>query len=129
MINVLLVDDTISFHSMIELFLRQSPVQLYNLKSITSAEDLIDKIKEGLSEIDVILLDISLPGINGIMACKDIRSLGITIPIIIITAKLDRSLASVASEAGATDFLLKPFDGASLRSRIQHALTSTPVHS
>lgn len=121
-ITVLLVDDSISFHSMIEMFLRQSAIKKYNLLSTTSAEDMFS-LMEGTPDIDVILLDISLPGENGIAACRRLKAQNPSLPVIIITAKLDKQLMQTATEAGAADFLLKPFDGASLRSRITHAIT------
>lgn len=121
MTKILLVDDTISFHSLVELFLRQSTIQRYELASVVSAEAMFQYLKS--TNVDLILLDISLPDMNGITACQKARQQYPDLPIILITAKLDHSLAVVASEAGASDFLLKPFDGTSLRYRIQHALT------
>ena len=122
MTNVLLVDDSISFHSMIELFLRQSAIQRYKLLSVTSAEAMFELL-QCETEVGLILLDISLPDMNGIAACKRLREEYPHIPAIIITAKLDRNLVEIAAKAGAADFLIKPFDGASLRSRIQHAIS------
>lgn len=119
-LTVLLVDDAISFHSMIEMFLRQSPVQKYKLISVVSAEDMFTTLQTDKT-IDVVLLDISLPGQNGLSACKNIHASNPELPIIIITAKLDSSLIAKAQEVGAVGFLSKPFDGASLRSRLFHA--------
>lgn len=127
-IQVLLVDDAISFHSMIELFLRQTSAYKYIMFSTTSAESMFGLLDQH-PETDVVLLDISLPEENGLSACKRLRARHPTLPIIIITAKLDRELAETALKAGATDFLLKPFDGALLRLRINHAIEQmkTPV--
>jgi len=123
---ILLVDDSISFHTMIDMFLRQSAIRRYGLVSTTTAEDMFEIVEKN-SDIDIILLDISLPGANGLVACKQLRSRYPDLPVIIITAKLDKQLMQAASEAGAADFLLKPFDGASLRARISHALSSRVV--
>lgn len=126
MTSILLVDDAISFHSMVEMFLRQSTVQRYKLLSVTSAEEMFRLLRDS-EQIDVILLDISLPDMSGLVACREIRKINSDIPVIIITAKLDRNLAITANDAGATDFILKPFDGAALRSRIQHALSMVTI--
>lgn len=119
-LRVLLVDDAISFHSMIEMFLRQSKTPAYILQSVVSAEDMFRVLKS--EPTDVVLLDISLPGLNGLKACETIHTQYPHLPIIIITAKLDRTLNRQALDVGASDFLLKPFDGNALRMRIQNAI-------
>lgn len=119
--TILLVDDSVSFHTMIDLFLRQSSNSKYSLLSCTTAEDMFDILQKRSNELGAILLDISLPGMNGLTASEQIHSSYPHIPIIIITARLDKSLAAKAYAVGATDFLLKPFDGNALRSRIAHA--------
>lgn len=70
-------------------------------------------------EFDIIVLDLMLPGMDGITLCKNIRESHPDIPIIMATAKgqLDDKLEGF--EAGADDYLVKPFDLKELDARIQ----------
>ena len=69
---------------------------------------------------DLILLDLMLPGLNGIEVCRTIRRTS-NVPIIMITARASDAEKVVGLEAGADDYLTKPFSIAELRARI-HAL-------
>ena len=71
-------------------------------------------------EFDAIILDINLPGLNGIQLCQFLRqTLQISTPVIMLTARaeLDDKLASF--ENGADDYLIKPFEMAELLARLQ----------
>lgn len=69
---------------------------------------------------DLILLDLMLPGMNGLEVCRTIRRTS-TVPIIMVTARAAEAEKVVGLEAGADDYLTKPFSIAELRARI-HAL-------
>ncbi len=69
---------------------------------------------------DLILLDLMLPGLNGIEVCRTIRRSS-SVPIIMVTARAADAEKVVGLEAGADDYLTKPFSIAELRARI-HAL-------
>lgn len=68
-----------------------------------------------------ILLDIRMPGMDGIEVQEALRSKGVTLPVIIMTGHGDVSLAVRAMKAGAIDFIEKPFEKAVLLSAIEHA--------
>jgi CheY-like chemotaxis protein len=75
---------------------------------------------------DLILLDISLPDINGNEVAKRIRSLGeefLSIPIIAVTAHTQAEDRERAMDAGCTDFLSKPFRAAELQGLIEKHLS------
>ena len=69
---------------------------------------------------DLILLDLMLPGLNGLEVCRTIRRTS-KVPIIMVTARAAAPEKVVGLEAGADDYLTKPFSIAELRARI-HAL-------
>jgi DNA-binding response OmpR family regulator len=73
-------------------------------------------------EYDAIILDILLPGIDGIEVCRRLRAAGLTTPILMLTA-LDAVEQRIAGlDAGADDYLTKPFDFGELQARLR-ALT------
>ena len=74
------------------------------------------------SDYDLIILDLMLPGKNGIDICKEIRAKGILTPILILTAKSYIDDKVSALEGGADDYLTKPFDFKELFSRVKALL-------
>jgi two-component system response regulator RegX3 len=70
---------------------------------------------------DLILLDLMLPGLNGIEVCRTIRGTS-NVPIIMITARASDAEKVVGLKAGADDYLTKPFSIAELRARINALL-------
>ena len=76
----------------------------------------------GESQYDLIVLDVMLPGMDGITICKKLRSMGKTTPIIMLTAKDAVEDRVKGLDAGADDYLTKPFSFAELLARIR-ALT------
>lgn len=72
-------------------------------------------------EYDLIILDILLPGMDGISICKELRKNKIHIPILLLTAKGQTSEKVLGLDSGADDYLTKPFSFEELLARI-HAL-------
>lgn len=71
---------------------------------------------------DLILLDLHLPGIDGVDVCRRVRDAGDTMPIIMITARDAVSDRVVGLDSGADDYLVKPFDLGELTARVRAAL-------
>ena len=71
---------------------------------------------------DIVLLDVGMPNLDGFEACARLRTLrgGRHIPVMMITARDDPEAVARAYEAGATDFLSKPFNFTILRQRLEH---------
>lgn len=85
-------------------------------------------IKQLLSEdFELILLDIMLKGKNGIDVCYEIRSRGIKIPIIMLTAKGETTDKVTGLKIGADDYITKPFDISELLARIQALLRRNTI--
>jgi CheY-like chemotaxis protein len=79
-------------------------------------------------EADLILLDVQMPGLDGLGACRALRAdarLAAT-PIVMLTAGMDQETSARCLAAGATGCLAKPFTVAALRARVQGWLVRTP---
>lgn len=81
----------------------------------------------GEHQIDLILLDIGLPDINGIELCKEIRKT-YNLPIIFLTARSDEIDRVVGLEIGADDYVTKPFSPRELSARVKAVLRRTQQH-
>jgi two-component system alkaline phosphatase synthesis response regulator PhoP len=82
---------------------------------------------EGLSkaaepDIDLIILDIMLPGLSGFEICKKLRSQGVKTPIIMLTAKGQEIDRVLGLEIGADDYVTKPFSPRELQARVKAVL-------
>jgi len=82
-----------------------------------SAEDGRDVLRG--KEIQLILLDIRLPGMDGFAFCRSIRAEGTTVPIIMLTARDEEVDRVLGLELGADDYLVKPFSLRELVSRVR----------
>lgn len=69
-------------------------------------------------EFDLIVLDWRMPGKNGVEILRQLRSQGSQVPVIMVSAETKRDHVLEAIHAGATDYLVKPFDGATLRAKV-----------
>src|SRR5207248_1111331 len=71
---------------------------------------------------DLVILDVMLPGMNGFDICREIRSRGSDVAILILTAKTQVTDRVVGLKLGADDYLTKPFDPAELQARVEALL-------
>lgn len=74
---------------------------------------------------DLVLMDIGLPGIDGIEAARRIRAAGVTAPILALTAEDEREARSRCAEAGMNGYLTKPISPAVLVKAVQSRLAAT----
>ncbi len=79
--------------------------------------------------IDLIVLDLMLPGKDGLTLCRELRAQGVTTPIIMLTAKGDDIDRIIGLEMGADDYLAKPFNSRELLARIRAVLRRAPEGS
>jgi two-component system response regulator FixJ len=112
-----LVDDDEAIRRSVGFMLKTSG---FNVRTYDSGLQLI-KAAAGL-ETGCILLDIRMPGMDGLEVQKALRDKGVALPVIIMTGHGDVSLAVQAMKAGAVDFIEKPFEKAVLLSGIEHAM-------
>ncbi len=88
--------------------------------AVDSGEAALAQLQSG--SIAMVLLDVRLPGINGIETLERVRKLNPTVPVLLITAYADLRQAVVAMKSGADDYLAKPVDLEELRAAICDAL-------
>lgn len=98
--------------------------------SLTHQNYIVDVVADGQTGLeraeaftyDTILLDVMLPKINGIDVCRQLRSRGIKTPILLLTAQDNSTNKVMGLDAGADDYLTKPFDLEELSARIRALL-------
>ncbi len=99
-------------------------------RSLSSQHHIVDAVKDGemgwtyasTFDYDSIVLDIMLPKLDGISLCKKLRGAGYTTPILLLTSQ-DNTTAKVQGlDAGADDYVVKPFDIAELTARVRALL-------
>lgn len=114
--NVLVVDDEPHIVNLVKLSLDKD---LYNVVGVYSAREAIKTLKK--FKPDLMLVDIMMPGMNGFDFCDQVRKEKQTMntPIIILSAKSQISDKLQAIDAGADDYITKPFDPIELEKRIQ----------
>lgn len=94
----------------------------YVVDTVGNGIDALRIIEENNHLIDLILLDISLPGMSGLTICQRVRKQNITVPILILTARGTIKEKVVGLDYGADDYLAKPFSVTELLARIRALL-------
>ncbi len=92
---------------------------------LTDGEKAETRIRTCRGDYDVIILDLMLPIKNGFEVCEDVRRAGVTLPILILTARDTIEDKVLALNSGADDYLVKPFSFDELVARL-HALLRRP---
>ncbi|HEX3084236.1 MAG TPA: response regulator [Pyrinomonadaceae bacterium] len=114
---VFVVDDDVSVRESLELLIKFAGWQP---ETFASAKDFLERPRT--TTPSCLVLDVSLPDLNGLELQKLIASDRIDMPIIFITGHGDVPMTVQAMKAGAVEFLTKPFDDEVLLSAIRHAL-------
>lgn len=96
----------------------------YNVLTAKDGRSAIEALDLNVGNIDVVFLDVRMPGMNGIEVLRKIRGKSKNIPVIIMTAFSDSNVAIEAMREGAFDYLLKPLRNEQLREVIEKALAS-----
>lgn len=118
--HILLVEDEIKLARFIELELESEGYR------VTVAHDGMSGLSLAReSEPDLAILDWMMPGITGVELCRRLRSTGIKIPVILLTAKDEVGDRVTGLDAGADDYLVKPFSIEELLARIRAHLRRT----
>lgn len=117
--HILIVDDEKFNIELASIYLLEEGYRVSFALNAQAAYETISKYK-----IDLILLDINMPQIDGYQVCESLKKDFKTkdIPIIFLTAQTDIEYISRAFEAGGIDYITKPFNGAELKIRVQTQL-------
>ncbi|MDP2174772.1 MAG: response regulator transcription factor [Bacteroidota bacterium] len=116
--RILLVEDEASLHELLKLNLEIDGNKVIGVKDGESA---IKKFKE--EQFDLIILDVMIPGINGLNVCESIRLKDRNVPILFLSAKSRPEDRVEGLKKGADDYLTKPFNLEELQLRINNLLT------
>src|SRR4051794_26847207 len=102
--HILVVDDEIAISTLLEYNLTQVG---YTVDTADNGEVAYNMIKE--NSYDFIILDVMLPGMDGMDVCRRVRQDDIDTPILMLTAKADEYDKVIGLELGADDYMTKPF--------------------
>lgn len=119
--RILAVDDEPLFLEILEVALQEQGFT--DVTPVYSAKEALRELEMSREFFDCILLDIRMPGTDGVELCRKIRSVTgyKRTPILMVTAMTDRQYIDDAFAAGASDYLTKPLDSIELRARLQMA--------
>ena len=117
--TILIIDDSKSDRDLLELILNKS-----GYAHVVTAASVREGIANLTNDIQLILMDVMMPDVDGITGCAMIREqkLYFDLPIIIVTSNKDINTLELAFEAGANDYITKPFNKLELLARVRVAL-------
>ena len=123
--NILIVDDEEDVLELVQFNLEKDG---YKTETAVSGEEALKKAKA--KRPDLIILDLMLPGIDGLEVCKKLKSDTKTegIPVIMLTAKSEEADIITGLELGAQDYITKPFSPKVLIARVRRILQKSIVH-
>ncbi len=104
MIKILVVDDDNHIRELIKVFLENSA---YEVEEASNGQEALEKVYE--SKIDLAIVDVMMPKVNGLDLCKEIRK-DYDFPILMLTAKGETQDIVKGFGAGVDDYMSKPFD-------------------
>jgi DNA-binding response OmpR family regulator len=117
MLRILIVEDELPMRTALTDLLRANGYR------VTAAVDGVAGLERALEDKpDLVLLDVMMPRLDGFAVCREIRRRLVTLPMIIITAKGQVDDRVSGLDAGADDYLVKPFSSRELLARVRAAL-------
>ncbi|HEX7600116.1 MAG TPA: response regulator transcription factor [Polyangiaceae bacterium] len=117
--RVLLIDDDVRLFDLLVSYLEQNGVSVRGARDGKQGLELLEA-----GGFDAVLLDVMMPGIDGLEVCKRIRQKS-QVPIVMLTAKGDETDRVVGLELGADDYVAKPFSPRELLARLRAVVRRT----
>lgn len=119
--HILLVDDDPGIRDLVSQYLEKQGLRVTAAANAVQMRDAI-----ATQRVDLVLLDLMLPGTDGIALCRELRGPGVAhLPIIMLTGRSDEADRILGLELGADDYLTKPFAARELLARVQAVLRRT----
>lgn len=115
--QILMVEDDAEITALLDQYLLKYGFELFSVDRASSA---LDKLR--IAKFDLVLLDLTLPEMDGLQLCRLIKKDHPEIPIIISTARGDTTDKVIGFDAGADDYIAKPYDPRELIARIQYQI-------
>ena len=115
--RLLLAEDSERLQELLSESLKQAG---YMLDVVATAAELFSSV--AATKYDLLIIDLGLPDGDGLSAIRDLRATGMSVPILIITARGSIDDRIVGLDSGADDYLIKPFNHAELLARIRALL-------
>jgi two-component system, OmpR family, response regulator MprA len=115
--RVLVVDDDRAVRDALR---RVLTLDGYDVQIAEGGAEAIEAVAQAVP--DAVVLDIGMPGIDGLEVCERLRRLGNRVPILMLTARVEISDRVAGLDAGADDYLTKPFDVNELKARLRALL-------
>ncbi|WP_404451739.1 response regulator transcription factor [Virgibacillus necropolis] len=111
--KILIVEDDAEIRHLIQLYLEKE----YQVIMKDNGKKALEAFK--LDSPDLILLDILLPGKDGLKVCREIRTFNVDVPIIFLSSRREYEDRIFGLEAGADDYITKPFDPGEILARVR----------
>lgn len=119
---VLVVDDEPAVRAAVERALR---LEGHDVTLAVDGQDALDQLAE--ASFDLVVLDVAMPRVDGLEACRRLRAAGDHSAVLMLTAKDEVEDRVAGLDAGADDYLVKPFALAELRARVRALLRRRPL--
>jgi two-component system response regulator MprA len=117
--KILVVDDE---QPLREALSRALKVERYEVEALENGALALERMKTGSNEIDAVVLDVLMPGIDGLEVCRRLRAAGDKTPVLMLTARVEVEDRVAGLDAGADDYVTKPFDLEELLARLRALL-------
>jgi two-component system, OmpR family, alkaline phosphatase synthesis response regulator PhoP len=118
--RVLVVEDEKSIRTLVEYTLTQAGFQVFTADNGLDVSRLVQD-----KQPHIMILDLMIPGINGMEVCQRLRREGVTTPVIMLTARDEEVDRILGLEMGADDYVTKPFSPRELLARVRAVLRRT----
>ena len=110
--TIMIIDDE---QMILDMLCDQFELENYRVITAKNSEEALHKLAQ---QPDIILLDINMPGMNGLDLCRAIRD-HVTCPILFLTARIEEAARVAGLQAGGDDYIMKPFSLAELTARVE----------
>ncbi|HSR02686.1 MAG TPA: two-component system response regulator OmpR [Methylophilaceae bacterium] len=115
--KILMVDDDLRMRELLQRYLTE---QGFEIKTVSNSKEMDSALES--ESFDLLVLDLMMPGEDGLAVCRRLRSQNVITPIIMLTARGDEVDRIIGLEMGADDYLPKPFNPRELLARINAVL-------